>query len=97
MAKTFTFTIQDDTKADYIIEGFMHGKSWTTGVTNPSFDPQLPEDPITNPSTIPNPQTQGMFIKAWLIEKIRLEATIGHTSKQNQLEYDEIFNNTQID
>ena len=97
MAKSFTLTIQDDAKADYIIEGFMQGKMWTTGVTNPSFDDQLPEHPIDNPMEIPNPVTKSMFIKAWIITKLREEATIGHTAMKNQLEYEEIFNNIVID
>ncbi|PLX10688.1 MAG: hypothetical protein C0594_04605, partial [Marinilabiliales bacterium] len=29
-----------------------------TSVDNPDFDDQIPEDPITNPSTIPNPQSK---------------------------------------
>lgn len=97
MAKSMTITIQDDVKAAWIMDGFIVGKDWAQYITNPDYDDQIPEDPITNPATIPNPVTKLDFLKSWVIEQVRLEAIKGHTYLRNVEEANEAFNNIQID
>ncbi len=40
-------------------------------VTNPAFNPALPVDPITNPATIPNPQSKAAFFNRQLTQFIK--------------------------
>ena len=40
-------------------------------VTNPAFNPALPVDPITNPQTIPNPQSKAAFMNKQLTRYIK--------------------------
>jgi hypothetical protein len=97
MAKSLTITIQDDAKAQWIMDGFMYNKPWQADVPNPAFDSELPEDPQTNPSTIPNPVTKFDYIKNWLIKRLRNEAIVGHTAIQNSVDKSEAYDNIVID
>ena len=65
-------------------------------IPNPAYDDQIPEDPDTNPSTIPNPtydpalqianpQSKAAFVKENIIELLKSEATQGHIMKEWEL------------
>ena len=65
-----TFNIPDDKVAD-VRAAFKTTYNYQSVVPNPAFDPQLPEDPITNPSTIDNPETEVQFFKRKIREYIQ--------------------------
>ena len=49
--------------------------SYQPTIDNPEFNGENPEDPETNPSTIPNPQSRGAFVNGvvrnFLIENVK--------------------------
>lgn len=65
-------------KVDWVLDGFAKRYKYLENIVNPEFDESIPEDPVTNPSTIPNPQNKAGFAKSWLIEMIKREAAQGH-------------------
>jgi hypothetical protein len=105
-------------KEDWVLDGWGAKFGYQTGVTNPSFDDrtdipnpayddQIPEDPETNPSTIPNPdydpnptitnpEVLPAFVKRMIIETIKKEATHGHNLVGQQLIEDLYTNNNDI-
>jgi len=78
---TITINIPVD-KEDWVLNGLALRYNYTDNVANPSFNNELPEDPITNPTTIPNPETKAQFVKARLIDHMKVEATQGHIKEQ---------------
>ena len=44
-------------------------------IANPNFDPQLPEDPVTNPATTGNPESEYEHlqrqVKSWMIQNVK--------------------------
>ena len=92
MAQSITITIQDDAKAAILLKYACMRYGYKDTVNNPDFDAELPEDPQTNPSTIPNPETKKMFVKRWTIRWWREVAIAGWQKEQQQLadaEFDE--------
>jgi hypothetical protein len=103
---TITITIPVD-KEDWVLNGWGVRFGYQTGVTNPDFDDrthipnpayddQIPEDPETNPSTIPNPdydpnpiitnpESLPAFVKRNIINIIKTEAIAGHNQLTNQV------------
>ena len=65
-----TFNIPDNKVVD-VRAAFKTTYNYQETVSNPDFDPQLPEDPITNPSTIDNPETEVQFFKRKIREYIQ--------------------------
>jgi hypothetical protein len=74
---TITINIPVD-KEDWVLDGLAVSFNYQTDIPNPLFDDQLPEDPIENPLTIPNPVTKAGHAKAGIIEVIKDRATQGH-------------------
>jgi len=73
------FSIPDD-KIQGVRNAFADAYSYQATIANPDFDPQLPEDPITNPSTIDNPETKHQFFKRKVREYVR-EVTKAYQAK----------------
>jgi len=68
---TITFNIPDD-KIQDIINAFASSiNMYYDQVNNPDFDPSKPEDPTTNPKTIPNPVSKSKFTKQCIIDYIK--------------------------
>ena len=65
-----TFNIPDNKVAD-VRAAFKTTYNYQAVVPNPAFDPELPEDPVTNPSTIDNPETEVQFFKRKIREYIQ--------------------------
>lgn len=63
------FTIKNipQNKLDKIYEGF-EVLGYEALIYNPAFDKDLPEDPQTNPITIPNPETIAQFAQRMTIQ-----------------------------
>jgi len=95
MAKSITITIDSDVHAAKLLQYFCARYGYQDLVANPAFDEMLPEDPETNPSTIPNPETKVAFVKRLTIEWWRGEATHGKRKVDDQAIIDE-FNDTNI-
>jgi len=64
------FSIPDD-KIQGVRNAFADAYSYQATIANPAFDPELQEDPITNPSTIDNPETEVQFFKRKIREYIQ--------------------------
>ena len=47
------------------------------------------EDPITNPSSIPNPQSKTAFIKMHMIDSLKKSAVRGNSIDNIQVQQDE--------
>ena len=77
-----TITI-DDADVPWMKQGLARKWGYQDEIDNQSFDPGLPEDPITNPLKVPNPESIVEFLKRQLIVYIRTEATIGHNALAN--------------
>ena len=95
MAQSVTITIQNDAKAIILLDAFCYRFGYQEDVPNPAFDDQQPEDPQTNPLTIPNPQTKKSFLKEmtidWWIN------TAGHGQrKMNEQAVNDVFNEGNI-
>ena len=75
-----TFNIPDD-KLDEVLNAMGAQYNYQAIVDNPDFDPELPEDPDTNPSTITNPENLAQFVnrmtRQWIIENVK-----AHNAKQ---------------
>lgn len=67
-----------DDKKDWIIEGAATFMGYPDAVLNPDFDDMLPDHPVDNPMTIPNPQNKAAFIKEKLIEGLKKAAIQGN-------------------
>lgn len=65
-----TITIPD-AKVPEVREAFKATYNYQAIIANPSFDPNLPIDPVTNPETIDNPETEGQFFQRKIREWIR--------------------------
>lgn len=62
-----SFTIPDAQLAR-IVNNISQHFNYEAEVTNPAFDPGQPEDPTTNPATIPNPESKAQFVKRMVKE-----------------------------
>lgn len=76
---TITINIPVD-KEDWVLDGFAIRFGYQDLVANPAYDDQLPEDPITNPQTIDNPESKEAFAKRMIIHMIKIEANTGHNT-----------------
>jgi hypothetical protein len=74
---TITINIPAD-KEDWVLDGFGIRFNYETDVPNPDFNDELPEDPGTNPATIPNPENTQAFTKRMIIDAIKDFAKQGH-------------------
>ena len=76
----FCINIPDD-KLDEVLNAMGAQYNYQAIVDNPDFDPELPEDPDTNPSTITNPGNLAQFVnrmtRQWIIENVK-----AHNAKQ---------------
>jgi hypothetical protein len=61
----------------------MTNTGYEATIENPSYDDQIPEDPTTNPSTIPNPQSIEDFTKERLIDHLFNDVRQGYITKRN--------------
>ena len=70
----FCVEIPDD-KINEVLNAMGSQYRYQTEITNPNFDPELPEDPDTNPQTITNPENIAQFVnrktREWLIENVK--------------------------
>jgi len=78
---TITINIPTD-KVTWVLDGMALRYGYQTDIENPAFDHDLPEDPDTNPTTIPNPESKGAFAKRFVIMHIKSEATQGYISQE---------------
>jgi hypothetical protein len=62
----------------WVFDGIKKRYGYQDNIPNPMFDDQIPEDPTTNPSTIPNPQSIEDFTKEMAIEGLLDEAAQGY-------------------
>jgi len=60
---TVSFQFHDDAEATELLNEFCYRMQRPEQVDNPAFDPQIPIDPETNPTHIPNPETKLQFWK----------------------------------
>ena len=51
-----------DSDVDRVITAMCANYKYQSQVPNPNFDPELPEDPDTNPQYITNPETPYQFV-----------------------------------
>ena len=65
-----TITIPDEKVAD-VRAAFKATYNYQSIIPNPNFDPQLAIDPVTNPQTIDNPETEAQFFQRKIREWIR--------------------------
>ena len=56
----FSIAIADE-DVGRVMDSVAANYGWQENVVNPSFDPGQPEDPTTNPETIPNPENKFVF------------------------------------
>ena len=61
MAQQFCVDIADD-DVERVITAMCANYKYQSQVPNPNFDPELPEDPDTNPRNIPNPESRYQFV-----------------------------------
>ena len=67
-----TITVFRDAAAKTkILQSFATVYNYQATVTNPAFDPTKPIDAVTNPQTIPNPQSQQGFFNAKVTQFIK--------------------------
>ena len=88
---TITINIPVD-KEDWVLNGFAIRFAYPAQVANPDYDDQLPEDPITNPQTIDNPETLEAFAKRMIIWMIKEAANTGHN--RESMEANAVIANT---
>lgn len=88
---TITINIPVD-KEDWVLDGFAIRFGYEALVANPAYDSEQPEDPITNPQTIDNPETKAQFAKRMIIHMIKSEANVGHN--QVSMEANAVIANT---
>ena len=74
----FSVEIPDD-KVDLVLDSVSAMYRYQEMVTNPEFDDQLPEDEVSNPAQIANPETKAMFVnrmvRQWLGENVKAHAS----------------------
>jgi len=88
-----TINIPDD-KLPWVVDGFAKRFNYQEQVPNPDFDPEQPEDPVTNPLMIDNPEGKAAFAKKMLIHMIKHEALKGHNREslaEDQAEADTVI------
>ncbi len=61
MAQQFCVDIADE-DVERVITAMCANYNYKDTIPNPNFDPEQPEDPSTNPSDIPNPETRYQFV-----------------------------------
>lgn len=66
-----TITFPDDKLIDFR-DTIASELGYPTTVPNPQFNPAEPEDAVTNPRMIDNPQTKAQFIQASANEMLRV-------------------------
>ena len=62
---------KDNAAKNKVEDQFAIAYGYPVTVTNPAFNPALPVDPITNPQTIPNPQSKAAFMNKQLTRYIK--------------------------
>ena len=88
---TITINIPVD-KEDWVLDGFAIRFDYQELVANPDYDDQLPEDPVTNPQTIDNPESKQEFAKRMIIWMIKEAANTGHN--RTSMEANAVIANT---
>lgn len=88
---TITINIPVD-KEQWVLDGFKIRFNYQEQVDNPDFDSQQPVDAVTNPLTIPNPESLEAFAKRMIIHMIKSEANVGHN--QVSMEANAVIANT---
>lgn len=58
-------------KVQGVVDAFCYFGNYRNYIPNPAFNPDLPEDPVTNPLTLPNPETANQFAIRMLKEDIK--------------------------
>ena len=56
----FCITIADS-DVDRVITALCKNYGYSSTIPNPNYNPDLPEDPVTNPATIPNPESNAQY------------------------------------
>lgn len=59
-----------DAEVARVVNGVCTHFNYSATISNPNFDPLLPEDPVMNPRTISNPETKKQFIKRMIRETV---------------------------
>lgn len=62
---------RDNEAKNKVMQAFADAYGYQATVPNPAFAPSKPEDPVTNPATIPNPQGQQAFFNKQISNYIR--------------------------
>ena len=67
-----------DNKVSWLADGFAKRFGYSAQIENPAFDPDIAEDPVTNPRHINNPENKIAFAKRMIIHMIKHEGLAGH-------------------
>ena len=65
-------------KEVWVLNGLALQYNYQETIENPLYDVGEPIDPITNPFSIPNPQSKAVFIKEHIMSNLKKDATEGH-------------------
>ena len=82
MAQQFCVDIADD-DVERVITAMCANYKYKVEVPNPNFDPELPEDPDTNPRNIPNPETSYQFVNR-MGREFLMNNTVAYELKQEK-------------
>lgn len=71
---TFSINIPNN-KTGLVVAAYNSLYNYQPIIANPNFDPQLPEDPETNPSTTGNPEGEYQHlqrqVRSWIIANVQ--------------------------
>jgi len=62
---------RDNEAKNKVMQAFADAYGYQATVPNPAFGPSKPEDPVTNPATIPNPQGIQVFFNRQITQYIK--------------------------
>ena len=74
---TITINIPAD-KEVWFLDGLALSYHYDDTIENPLHDNGIADNPITNPKRIDNPESKASFIKNYIINKLKHDATQGH-------------------
>ena len=70
----FSITIPDN-KTGLVVAAYNSLYNYQSVIPNPTFDPELPVDPVTNPETTGNPESEYQHlqrqVKSWMIQNVK--------------------------
>ena len=84
MKELFTVSINDDSKVEFFVKGFLEGKNFPVNIPNPDFNPKKNENPLTNPREIDSGVSELEFMKTWIIRMLKSEVSNGHAAIKNR-------------